>query len=94
MADYDRYAHTDDFYKPISGFKNFGLKPGDHITFSHGIGTWTRHEPDYIEVVEEYPTFIVCEYVYIDWTGHKQSYKRCINKALVVSGDIVFRKVA
>ena len=32
MADYDRYAHTDDFYKPIV-FKNYGLKPGDHLKF-------------------------------------------------------------
>lgn len=84
----------ENYYKPLTGFKNYELKPGDRLKFFKGLGIWTHHEPDYIEVVEENPLFIVCEYVYIDWTGHKQSYKRCINKALVVSGDISFRKVA
>lgn len=79
----------ENYYKPLTGFKNYELQPGDRLKFFKGLGIWTHHEPDYVEVVDENPLFIVCDYIY-----GENHYKRCVNKALIVSGDISFQKVA
>lgn len=74
------------FYKPLYGFPNYGLRKGDRVTVLKGSGCQVG-EPDWVEVVEEFPTYIVLEYFFTHWMGYVTSYKHCINKALLISGD-------
>ena len=74
----------------MDGFPNYGLEKGDHITILKGSGC--EKEPDWIEVIKEYPDYILCRFWYRHWTGRRDSYTRSLNKALIVSGDISFQK--
>lgn len=78
--------------RPLVGFKNYGLMPGDRIKITKGSGIITHYEPDYVEVIEEMPQMILVKYVYKHWQGFLTNYKRCLNKVFLATGDIVFQK--
>ena len=74
-------------HHPIKGLPQYGLTEGTKIVVDHGRG-WIDYEPDEIEVIKEYPNFILCRYKY-----SSGEYRHCLNKVLIVSGDIRFREV-
>ena len=76
---------------PLSAFPDYGLKEGDKLIVEYGWGA-IDYKPDEIEVVKEYPNFILCKYIYHHWAGYDMSYTHCLNKVHIISGDIRFRK--
>lgn len=84
-------AQAEVYFNPIVGFPDYKLKKGDRITVTKGDGHIDK-TPDYIEVIEELPNMILCNYCYKHWMGHVMSYRRCLNKESIAVGDIVFRK--
>jgi hypothetical protein len=78
----------------MNGFKDYGLKPGDRIKMLCGDNTWSKqghpwqdHRPDYIEVIEETPLWILTRFVYPN-----DSYRLCLNKVHVLTGEYAFTK--
>ena len=74
------------------GFKDYGLYPGDRIKIESGSGCICR-EPDWVDVIDELPDVILCKYYFRHWNGRTDSYKHCLNKAGISSGEIKFRKI-
>ena len=78
--------------RPLTNFPYYGLVLGDKIEILKG-NDCAHKRSDHVEVVQEFPLFILVKYVYKSNDGHIKSYRRCLNKALIVSGDISFHKI-
>lgn len=79
-------------FRPINGFPNYGLEPGERVKILKGSGCQSA-EPDYVEVVQEYPTYIVFEFFYKHWLCDEvMSYRKCLNKAMLISGNASFQR--
>ena len=73
----------------MKGYPNYGLKPGDIVKIKNGHDC--RVEPSKIKVVDEYPTFILLQFIFRH-ENCTNSYLKCVNKGMIISGDVVMTK--
>lgn len=78
-------------FNPVNSQTDFGLLPGDRIRITKGSGVIEK-QPNYVEVIEETPLWILCRYHFKHWNGNDYSYRHCLNKHLIAIGDIVFQR--
>ncbi len=75
----------------MKDYPNYGLKPGDKVKVTKGHGC--NAEPNKVVVVREYPTYILLKFFFEHW-DRTDSYLKCMNKGMLISGDVVMTTVA